>query len=85
MTRTLALSAFVLTFTGAHGTLTLPDIGTPAYSASCTITHAWEDGSARATCTEDGATYSYDPDGSPTINGRTRIPARDAGWYEVVS
>jgi hypothetical protein len=62
-----------------HGhTYTWPDIGTPAYSASCDITQYWEDGSALAFCDEDGETYLYDPDGNayPAPNN----PAREPGW-----
>lgn len=39
-----------------------PDIGTDAYTRSCAIVRFWEDGSARAYCTEDGAAYTFDPE-----------------------
>ncbi len=65
------------------GTLTLQSIGSPAYSRSCTIVEAWEDHSAIAHCTEDGATWAYDPDGSPEIAGTTRTPSWGAGWYPI--
>ena len=51
-----------------------PVIGTDAYSASCSLTGAWEDHSATAYCTEDGATFHYDPDGDITTG-------KEAGWY----
>jgi hypothetical protein len=52
-----------------------PIIGTAAYDASCTITHEWEDHSAIAYCTEDGATYAFDADG----NGMAGI-SYNPGW-----
>lgn len=59
-----------------------PIIGTPAYSASCTIVRAWEDLSAVAYCTEDGATYHYDPDGNnPPQSVPYDGPRWPAGWY----
>jgi hypothetical protein len=76
LTTHTAHAADTLTYESQHGrgTLTLPYIGTPAYSDSCTITHAWEDHSAIAYCTEDGATYHYDPDGDITTG-------KEPGWY----
>lgn len=60
-----------------------PIIGTPAYSAGCALTQAWEDGSAIAYCPEDGATYVYDPDGNnPPASVGYDGPRWDAGWYE---
>lgn len=56
-------------------TITWPVIGTPGYSASCEIVQAWEDGSAIATCREDGAVMAFDPDGSDTRDPQT--------WYKV--
>lgn len=43
-------------------TLTWPAIGTEAYTRSCEIVRAWEDGSAEAYCAEDGAFMVYDPE-----------------------
>jgi hypothetical protein len=76
LTTHTAHAADTLTYESQHGrgTLTLPYIGTPAYSDSCTITHAWEDHSAIAYCTEDGATYHFDPDGDITSG-------KAPGWY----
>lgn len=39
-----------------------PDIGTDAYTRSCRIVRFFEDGSARAYCTEDGGQYRFDPE-----------------------
>lgn len=61
-------------------TLTLPYIGTPVYSDSCTITMAWEDHSAIAHCTEDGATYVFDPDGNG-MAGLSYSPGQQ--WHAV--
>jgi hypothetical protein len=59
-----------------------PVIGTPAYSAGCHLTHAWEDGSAVAYCPEDGAAYVYDPDGNdPPASIGYSGPRWEAGWY----
>ena len=55
-----------------------PAIGTPAYSRSCTIIDFWEDGSARAYYTEDGALMAYDPDGDVTTG-------KQPGWYPVTT
>jgi hypothetical protein len=55
---------------------TRPIIGTVAYDAGCTITQAWEDGSALAYCPEDGARYVYDPDGDITTG-------KQPGWYPL--
>lgn len=60
----------------------LPIIGTPAYSASCYIAAAWEDGSAHAYCQEDGAGYTFDPDGQP-VAGIPSNPVRCPGWYPM--
>lgn len=66
--------------------LVLPYIGTPEYNRSCTITRAWEDHSAEAWCSEDGALYvwTFDPDGQyvPNIPGN---PVRQPGWYPMTT
>lgn len=76
------LLALTVTFCGTSHTL--PPIGTEAYSASCTITHTFEDGSATAYCTEDGATYFWDSDGQPAMSHTPhRFPKRSAGWMPI--
>lgn len=47
----------------------------------CTITRAWEDGSAYAVC-PDGSEWVYDPDGQPFHN-TAGVPVREPGWYRV--
>jgi len=46
-----------------------PDIGTDAYTRSCAIVRFWEDGSARAYCTEDG--------------GQSRFAPEKGRWYDA--
>ena len=60
---TLALAMWSMTLPYPVEARTYPPIGTPAYSAGCTITHEWEDGSAIAYCPEDGETWAFDADG----------------------
>ncbi len=73
-----ALLALTVTIHGQA--VTLPPIGTPAYSASCVITRAAED-DVRAFCPEDGVTYRYDFDGQPEMaRFPHRFPDRAAGW-----
>ncbi len=83
---TLLFAPLCLTSATAHhpADLDLPPIGTIAYSQGCTVTHAWEDGSAIAECPEDGVMYAYDADGNnpPASVGYTG-PRWDAGWYVV--
>lgn len=64
-------------------TLTLPFIGTPAFSDSCSIYAAWEDGSALAFCSEDGTRWAHDPDGQ-SVPGIVSNPVREPGWYPHV-
>ena len=63
-----------------------PDIGNAQYSRSCEIVRAFEDGSATAWCSEDGALYvwTFDPDGQyvPNIPGH---PVRQPGWYPMTT
>lgn len=84
---TCIIGAYLLGILWAHAEAnhrnsldTWPVIGTPAYSASCTITRSWEDGSAVAYCTEDGASYVFDPDGQIYQNS-AGVPLYPAGWY----
>lgn len=75
-----ALALGITIITNGHA-ITLPDIGTPQYSASCQVTRNADD-DVRARCREDGAVYRYDFDGSPHIErDHGRIPAWSAGWY----
>lgn len=65
---------------------TWPDIGTAQYTRGCEIVRAFEDGSATAWCSEDGALYvwTFDPDGQyvPNIPGN---PVRQPGWYPMTT
>ena len=84
----VALSALAFSLpalTGAETQLTAtidgqvhewPMIGNELYTRSCSITRAWEDGSAEAHCWEDGGVFVYDADGDITTG---KLP----GWYPV--
>jgi hypothetical protein len=64
MVLAVLLSLFTAQPASAQRFTDYPIIGTPAYNASCTITREWEDHSAIAYCSEDGATYAFDADGN---------------------
>lgn len=77
-----ALALGITIITNGH-TVTLPDIGTAQYSASCQITRNWDD-DVRARCREDGAVLKYDFDGQPSMEyAPHRFPKRSAGWVVV--
>lgn len=92
MRRITTIAAIALTLsigsTSAANTITYhgmawPPIGTPAYSGSCTITEAWEDGSARAVCA-DGAIFIHDMDGGYIYDHGIRFYHQKPGtWVRV--
>jgi hypothetical protein len=65
---------------GTIALVALTCLGLPPGAHDCTITHAWEDGSAMADCAD--GTYLYDADGGFVVDQGIKYFYRPEGtWY----
>lgn len=82
MFKTAVLAALTLCASAAPtGALTYHDHVWPDIrDTNCVITHAWEDGSARAHCTDHDWVYDADGNDPPASIGY-HGPRWEPGWY----